>query len=315
MINAKDTKPEITTPGGQSGFTLTELFVITIVLAVLALMLLPALGESKTRSRGLRCLDNMRQVINATLMYTHDYHDLFPPNPDDGTTQPGYNWAAGNVSGGMPDDPPPASSHVFDSDILSDPHVSLLARYLGDSSVYRCTGDPRQGLYDGNNSSRFGTIVPAARSIAMSGAVGTEDPSWLSGGGHSGIPNVPTSGPWLTGSHGVNQHNNPWRTYGSLTDMVIPVPASTMVLIEEEPYSINDAHFAFSASVARWVDVPSTRHNMACALSFGDGHVELHKWQNMAGIRITSRNAFPGPIPATDPDWNWLKARTSVRAP
>jgi len=96
--------------------------------------------------------------------------------------------------------------------------------------------------------------------------------------------------------------------------MAIPIPARTWVFIEEEPYSVNDAVFAFSASLAKWVDYPSTRHGMACVLSFSDGHVELHKWQNMAGIRITSRNAFPGPITGIDPDWLWLRARTSVLA-
>ncbi len=38
----------------------------------------------------------------AMTMYTHDNHDLFPPNPDDGNTVPGHEWVAGQAGGGMP---------------------------------------------------------------------------------------------------------------------------------------------------------------------------------------------------------------------
>jgi hypothetical protein len=296
----------------SKGFTLTELLVAVGFLALLALLFLPAYGDSRTKSRGVRCLGNLRQVMNGALMYTHDYHDLFPPNPDDGTTTSGYAWAPGQVFGGMPDDPPPAAAHTFDTGIITN---FLLFKYVGrDPTVFRCTADPRQGLYDGSDFSKFGTIVPAVRGISMSGAVGTIDPGFASGGGHSGIPNLPVPGVWLTGNHGMNRHNSPWRTYGSLTDMVIPIPANIMVFIEEDPYSINDGFFAFSAGQVKWVDWPTTRHNMAGALTFADGHAELHKWQNI-GVRIPNGVQFgSGPSGPNDPDWLWLKARVSVLA-
>src|SRR5437763_14624577 len=66
---------------GKAGFTLTELLVMVGLLAVLALLLLPAYGDSRTKSREIQCLDNLRRVMNGALLYTHDNHDLFPPNP------------------------------------------------------------------------------------------------------------------------------------------------------------------------------------------------------------------------------------------
>src|SRR5215469_8802291 len=194
-MNAKEAKQKMT------AFTLTELLVVIGFLAFLAALFLPAYGDSRTKSRGVRCLDNLRQVVNGALMYTHDYHDLFPPNPDDGTTIPGYDWVPGQVVGGMPDYPPdPPYSRPFDTAISSN---SLLFKYVGrDPSVFRCTADPRQGLYDGSNLSEVGTIVPAVRGISINGAVGTVDQGWLSGGPHSGVPYLPVPGPWLTGAHG-----------------------------------------------------------------------------------------------------------------
>jgi|SRR5215469_4986811 len=307
-MNAKEAKQKMT------AFTLTELLVVIGFLAFLALLFLPAYGDSRTKSRGVRCLDNLRQVMNGALMYTHDYHDLFPPNPDDANTPPGYNWALGIVSGGMPDNPPPPpGASTFNTDVSADSNKWLLLSYVGgDSSVFRCTADPRHGLYSGSDSNKFGTVVPAIRSVSMSGAVGTVDQSWLSTGHHSGQPSVPVNGAWLTGTHGGNSHNNPWRTYGSLADMVIPIPAKISVFIEEDPYSINDGYFAFSAGQAQWLAYPTTRHNMAGGLSFADGHSELHKWQNVA-MRLTATH-WLDPLPPNDPDWLWLQSRTSVRA-
>src|SRR5215469_6860799 len=129
-MNAKEAKQKMT------AFTLTELLVVIGFLAFLAALFLPAYGDSRTKSRGVRCLDNLRQVVNGALMYTHDYHDLFPPNPDDGTTIQGYFWVSGSVSGGMPNNPPLPGSHVFDTGVSSN---SLLFKYVGrDPSVFRC---------------------------------------------------------------------------------------------------------------------------------------------------------------------------------
>jgi len=57
--------------------------------------------------------------------------------------------------------------------------------------------------------------VPAARSVSMNEGVGTVDPTFAANGfGHSGRPTLPTNGPWLTGNHGENKHDNPFGTYG-----------------------------------------------------------------------------------------------------
>jgi competence protein ComGC len=290
----------------RAAFTLTELLAILVMLALLISVMTPALGRVKPGYQAFHCMNNLRRIMNAMTFYTCDNHDLLPPNPDDGTTTPGYVWCAGQANG----------ADEFDPDLLRDPKRTLVAPYLNfDAEVFRCTADARTGLYDGAamypQSTLKGTRLPAARSISMSGAVGTVDQAFISGGGHAGVPEFAVNGPWLTGAHGVNSAvNGPWRTYGKLTQMVAPVPSQLWVLSEEGPLSINDAVLNMSVQAVTWVDYPSTLHNFGCALAFGDAHAELHKWSDPSTEFLNQSVPIP---PSGGRDWTWLASRTSAK--
>ena len=94
--------------------------------------------------------------------------------------------------------------------------------------------------------------------------------------------------------------------------MVAPVPSQLWVLSEESPVSINDADLNMSVQAVRWVDYPSTLHNFGCALAFGDGHSELHKWSDPSTEYSPYSRQLPIP-PGGGRDWSWLAAHTSAK--
>jgi len=136
----------------SAGFTLIELLVVIAIIAILAAMLLPALGAAKSRAQATACLSNTKQFGLAFTMYASDNHDYFPSNVPWWPNTPSFN-SLGNPCGKE------WSRKVMGQPVATTPAL-LMANYLPNNLVWVCPSRKR-GLSYKVNGTAVGNLNPS----------------------------------------------------------------------------------------------------------------------------------------------------------
>jgi len=269
-------KALVTAKHSEAGFTLIELLIVIAIIALLMAILIPALNKAKEHGKRAACLNNLRQLTLAWMMYAQANDDKV------------VNGAAGGNA---------SCQSCCDSTILA-------------AASAPTTGEHRNELPwvgAGWDLTNWRSPIPTSETQEVCAMQSGARWKYLK---ERNVYHCPTANKGELITYETIDAMNGLTTYRGDDAKTASLSAKNLGQIKNaatrilyiDTGKLSPDSFAVYIKQASWFDLPMTRHGQGTCVSFADGHSARWMWRSKRTKEIGDAGVQPFALANNEPD-------------